>query len=97
MLLSVRLASPVLVSVTICGSLATFVRWLPKLRVLGEKLVTGSDTEPIGASPVWRAVRTPAMTVDDTAPRPGRSTPNFPTAGAISRARGIRPLLRNPA
>src|SRR5580700_10625021 len=33
------------------------------------------------------------MRVDDTAPRPGSSTPSFPVAGAIWWAWGIRPLL----
>src|SRR4029077_5686374 len=42
--------------------------------------------EPIGASPDWRAWSTPAITVEATAPRPGRGTPRRPEAGAVVRA-----------
>ena len=45
----------------------------------------GPSATPSRSAPrrCWRAVRTPAITVDDTAPRPGSSTPSFPVAGAI--------------
>ena len=41
------------------------------------------ETEPSGATPVWRADRTPAMKVEATAPSPGVSTPSLPVAGAM--------------
>ncbi len=42
-------------------------------------------TEPSGGLPSARALRTPAMKVDETAPMPGVSTPSLPFAGAMSR------------
>src|SRR5712691_9370869 len=39
--------------------------------------------EPIGLAKPFRIAITPAMVVVLTAPRPTRSTPNFPRAGAI--------------
>ena len=47
------------------------------------------ETEPMGASPVRFAVATPAMRVDETAPRPGSRTPSLPVEGAIVRGSGI--------
>ena len=52
------------------------------------------ETDPIGASPDRRAVITPAMSVEDTAPSPGSNTPSLPVAGAIWRGSGIRPSCR---
>jgi hypothetical protein len=52
------------------------------------------ETEPIGASPERRAVITPAMKVDATAPSPGNNTPSFPVAGEMLRGSGIRPSCR---
>ena len=43
-------------------------------------------TEPSGSSPVRREWRTPAITVDATAPMPGIKTPSLPVGGAIVRA-----------
>src|SRR5213593_2958520 len=42
MVVMVKAADPLLVSVTVCAPLAVLINWLPKLRVLGEKVTAGA-------------------------------------------------------
>src|SRR5205823_1050222 len=50
MLLMLKAAVPVLVSVTVCAVLVLPVFWLPKLRLLGLKLTTGETPVPLSAT-----------------------------------------------
>src|SRR5437868_5113203 len=42
MLLIVSVAEPVLVSVTVCAALVVLINWLPKVRLVGDRLTAGA-------------------------------------------------------